>query len=74
VREFFQRSVALGYSRLGLFARQDGTVKIRNPKLEVRNKPQQSNQNPKIEIRNEFVWNFVLFDHLDLFRISDFEF
>jgi len=24
--------------------------------------------------RNELVWNFVLFDHLDLFRISDFEF
>jgi hypothetical protein len=27
-----------------------------------------------MENRNELVWNFVLFDHLDLFRISDFEF
>jgi hypothetical protein len=27
-----------------------------------------------MEIRNELVWNFVFFDHLDLFRISDFEF
>src|SRR5262245_50052684 len=31
-------------------------------------------RNPKLEIRNELVWNLVLFDHLDLFRISDFEF
>ena len=27
-----------------------------------------------MENRNELVWNFVHFDHLDLFRISDFEF
>jgi hypothetical protein len=27
-----------------------------------------------MENRNELVWNFVLFDPLDLFRISDFEF
>jgi hypothetical protein len=30
--------------------------------------------NPNIEIRNRLVWNFVIFDHLKLFRISDFEF
>ena len=27
-----------------------------------------------MKIRNEIVWNFALFVHLDLFRISDFEF
>src|SRR3989304_9103850 len=27
-----------------------------------------------MEILNELVWNFVFVDHLDLFRISDFEF
>ena len=47
-------------------------IKIRNPNLEIRNKPKHSN--PKIEIRNELVWDFVVFGHLDLFRISSFEF
>jgi hypothetical protein len=47
-------------------------IKIRIPKLEIRNKPKHSN--PKIEIRNEIIWNFMHFDHLDLFRISDFRF
>jgi hypothetical protein len=28
----------------------------------------------KSEIRNELIWNFLSFDHLRLFRISDFEF
>jgi len=47
-------------------------IKIRIPKLEIRNKPEHSN--PKIEIQNEFVWDFMFFYHLDFFRISDFEF
>jgi len=47
-------------------------MKIRIPKLEISNKPKHSN--PKIDIQNEIIWNFMFFDHLDLFRISDFEF
>ncbi len=47
-------------------------IEIRIPKLEISNKPKYSNL--KIEIQNEIVWNFVFFDHLDLFRISGFEF
>ncbi len=47
-------------------------MKIRIPKLEIRNKPKHSN--PIIEIRNGIIWNFMLFDHLDLFRTSDFGF
>ncbi len=47
-------------------------IKIRNPKLEISNKPKHSNL--KIEILNEIVWNFKYFDHSDLFRISNFEF
>jgi len=47
-------------------------IKIRNPKLEISNKPKGSNLN--IEIQNEIIWNFMFFDHLDLFRISSFEF
>jgi hypothetical protein len=46
--------------------------KIRNPNIEIRNKLK--DLNPKYEIRNGFVWNFLIFDHLKLFRISDFEF
>jgi len=42
------------------------------PKFEIRNKPKDSN--PKIEIQNEIIWDFLFFDHLDLFRISGFEF
>jgi hypothetical protein len=45
--------------------------KIRNPNIEIRNKSK--DVKPNYEIRNDLVWNFVLFDHLDLFRISDFE-
>ncbi len=47
-------------------------AKILNPKHEIRNKPRHSNS--KFEIQNEIVWNFLFFDHLDLFRTSDFEF
>jgi len=47
-------------------------VKILNPKHEILNKPKHSNL--KLGIHNEIVWNFMFFDHLDLFRISDFEF
>jgi hypothetical protein len=46
--------------------------KIRNPNIEIRNKYEKLN--PNYEIRNGFVWNFLIFDHLKLFRISDFEF
>jgi len=41
-----------------------------NAKFEARN-PKQT-ETLKTEIRNELVWKFVLFDHLDLFRIWDF--
>jgi hypothetical protein len=46
--------------------------KIRNPNIEIRNKPK--DLNPNYEIRNRLVWNFLILDHLKLFRISDFEF
>jgi hypothetical protein len=48
--------------------------KIRNPNIEIRNKLK--DLNPKYEIRNGFVWNFLIFDHLNCFefRISSFEF
>ena len=50
--------------------------KIRNPNIEIRNKfevKQISNsENPKRRILIEYVLNFVLFSHLNLFRISDF--
>src|SRR6266545_4067757 len=51
---------------------QRSPIKIRNPKLEIRNKPR--NSKLKIEIRNGPVWCLVFFGHLNLFRISDFEF
>ncbi len=54
------------------FAPRRPRIKIRIPKLEIRNKPKHSN--PKIEIQNETVWRFPFFNHLDLFRISKFEF
>ena len=50
------------------------TNKIRNPKLEIRNKPKYSNSQSKSEIPNEPCLEFCAFDHLDLFRDSDFEF
>jgi len=45
-----------------------------NPKSEYRNPKQIQNLNSNYEIRNRLVWNFLIFDHLKLFRISDFEF
>jgi hypothetical protein len=51
--------------------------KIRNPKLEIRNKQQSNKAKPeKIQNANPKypVSNIGLFDHLKLFRISDFEF
>jgi len=54
------------------FAPRRHRMKIRNPKHEILIKPKHSNL--KFEIRNEIVWNFMVFDHLDMFRISDFEF
>ena len=46
--------------------------KIRNPNIEIRNKRKELNSNH--EIRNRLVLNFEFFNHLDLFRISSFEF
>ena len=46
--------------------------KIRNPNIEFRNKPKDLNSND--EVRNGPVWRFLIFDHLKMFRISDFEF
>jgi hypothetical protein len=49
-----------------------------NPKSEYRNSKQtESQMNPNAEkIQNtnpkHLVWNFLIFEHLDLFRISDF--
>jgi hypothetical protein len=49
------------------------TNKIRNPNIEIRNKPR--DLNPNFEIRNGLVLELSdFFDHLKLFRISDFEF
>jgi len=45
---------------------------ILNPNIEIQNKLKDLNSN--YEIRNGFVWNFPIFGHLKLFRISDFEF
>jgi hypothetical protein len=51
-----------------------------NPKSEYRNSKQtQSQMNPNAEKiqnsnRKHLVWKFLIFEHLDLFRISDFEF
>jgi len=55
--------------------RQD--VSNQNPKSEARNPKQNEtlkSETEKIETGSELVWNFMFFDHLDLFRISDFEF
>jgi len=52
--------------------------KIRNSKHEIRNKPgSNKSQTQKIqnaEIRIERVLNFMILSHLNLFRISSFEF
>ena len=45
--------------------------KIRNPNIEIRNKPK--DLNPNYKMRNRLVWSFLFFDQLKLFRISDFE-
>jgi hypothetical protein len=51
-------------------------IKIRNPKHEIRNKPQsnkpKTEENPNRRIPLTDVWNFVFFGHLILFRASDF--
>jgi hypothetical protein len=47
---------------------------IRNPKLEIRNKSKNSNPNYQNGTRIQFARDFVFFGHLNLFRISDFEF
>jgi hypothetical protein len=52
--------------------RQTTVIKIRNPKLEIRNKPKPAK--PKFKIQNGRVWNFLLFYQLNLFRISDLGF
>jgi hypothetical protein len=49
------------------------TPATQNPKFEYRNPKQTQDLNPNYEIRNGMVWNFLIFDHLKLFRISDFE-
>jgi hypothetical protein len=64
--------VNLQQNNLKKVYRASSTIKIRNPKLEIRNKLKIFK--PNYEIRNDPVWNFVFFDHLELFRISDFEF
>src|SRR5215467_3597560 len=46
--------------------------KIRNSNIEIRNKP--NDINPNYEVQNGLVGNFLIFDHLRLFRSSDFEF
>ena len=43
--------------------------KIRNPNFDIRNKPKDLNSN--YEIRNGLVWNFLIFEHLYLFRVSN---
>jgi len=49
-----------------------------NPKFEARNPKQNDSQinlkSGKYKTRIRLVWNFLNFDHLKLFRISDFEF
>jgi len=51
---------------------RDSSFKIRSSKSET-NETLKS-ETEKIETGSELVWNFMFFDHLDLFRISDFEF
>jgi hypothetical protein len=48
------------------------SLKIRNPNIEIRNK-QPKPEKSKTLTPNEPVWTIVFFDHLNLFRISDFE-
>jgi hypothetical protein len=68
----FWQPVALGRQALQfIIAPRPERSKIRNPNIEIRNKLK--DLNPNYEIRNGFVWNFSIFDHLKLFRISDFE-
>jgi hypothetical protein len=64
--------VARGYPKRG-FPRAKTPAK-QNSKSEYQN-PKQT-QRFKFQLRNpkRFVWNFPIFDHLKLFRISDFEF
>jgi hypothetical protein len=51
--------------------------KIRNPNIEIRNKLKEMNPKPtKSQNTNSKhrTWKFPIFEHLDLFRISDFAF
>ena len=43
-------------------------------KSEIRSSKSETNRNTQIRNQNELVWNFEIFDHLDLFefRISSF--
>jgi len=48
-------------------------------KIEIRSSKSETKETVKVriqklEIRDELVWNFLRFEHLDLFRISEFEF
>jgi hypothetical protein len=56
----------------------EGQPSRQNPKSEYRNprqiQPNFNPENPKHRIRRRFVWNFIYFSHLKLFRISDFVF
>jgi hypothetical protein len=51
--QLFHRSP---FSRKGA---KQSQIKIRNPNIEIRNKPK--NLNPNYEIPKPFVWNFVVF-------------
>jgi len=54
-------------------------LSLPSAKSEIQSKKSETNETLKskikrIKFRDELVWNFALFDHLDLFRISDFAF
>jgi hypothetical protein len=60
-----------------MLSRQDAKpcrLKIRNPKLEIRNKPKDSNPNYEFQNPKRAFLGFIFFEHWKLFRISDFEF
>ena len=49
---------------------------VHNLKPEIRSSKSETNERFKSQLRNpkRLVWNFLIFDHLKLFRTSDFEF
>jgi len=55
-------------------SRRAKTPATENPKSEYRN-PKQTQRTREIQNTNPKhpVWNLLIFEHLDLFRISDFE-